>query len=325
MKKNLLVNFKFTIGTIFFIFVILIFNFYLKRIILAGFSGPYMGRIEVTSGSGGGATLIVGCNSQAEKGVSYGHSSQLPTADYYMLNCDFISGRGESYSCTYNPNLLGGKGGCVVNVSSSTEINCTSYCVPSKNYPSYTKNVSVTAGSNGGGATTYICKNDGVTPATTGIIADAYVSQCICASGGCAKEGSSCSYISGFDGKGGCRAFNPGVSEAGSTSTTTCKMTCLKYTASTPTTTPSLTLTPTPPTGTLTPSPTTITPTLTPACVKKTLGDANCDGKVNGVDFSLWLNRQCTTGCLAENLKADFNTDNKVDDDDYSIWFNNRE
>jgi len=66
-------------------------------------------------------------------------------------------------------------------------------------------------------------------------------------------------------------------------------------------------------------------PTLNPACAKKTLGDANCDGKIDGIDYSMWLNRQCNSGCSAENLKADFNLDNKVNDDDYSIWFNNRQ
>ena len=39
----------------------------------------------------------------------------------------------------------------------------------------------------------------------------------------------------------------------------------------------------------------------------------------------MWLNRQCNSLCMAENLKADFNLDNKVNDDDYSIWFNNRQ
>jgi hypothetical protein len=74
------------------------------------------------------------------------------------------------------------------------------------------------------------------------------------------------------------------------------------------------------PTPTFTP-----TPTLTSACAKKTLGDANCDEKIDGIDYSMWLNRQCNSGCMAENLKADFNLDNKVNDDDYSIWFNNRQ
>jgi hypothetical protein len=72
-------------------------------------------------------------------------------------------------------------------------------------------------------------------------------------------------------------------------------------------------------------STTTSASTLTPACSKKTSGDANCDGKIDGVDYSMWLNRQCNSGCANENLKADFNGDNKVNDDDYSIWFNNRQ
>lgn len=62
-----------------------------------------------------------------------------------------------------------------------------------------------------------------------------------------------------------------------------------------------------------------------PGCTKKSQGDANCDGNVNGADYSFWLNRQCTTGCSATNLVADFNGDNKVDDNDYAIWFNNRQ
>jgi parallel beta-helix repeat protein len=75
------------------------------------------------------------------------------------------------------------------------------------------------------------------------------------------------------------------------------------------------------PTKTPTPSPT----GSSPACPKKSEGDVNCDGKIDGVDYSMWLNRQCNSGCAAENLKADFNSDNKVNDDDYSIWFNHRQ
>jgi hypothetical protein len=96
----------------------------------------------------------------------------------------------------------------------------------------------------------------------------------------------------------------------------------------TPTPTPTITPTPTSPQSqpTNTPTPTfTPTPTLTSACAKKTLGDVNCDEKIDGIDYSMWLNRQCNSGCMAENLKADFNLDNKVNDDDYSIWFNNRQ
>lgn len=83
-----------------------------------------------------------------------------------------------------------------------------------------------------------------------------------------------------------------------------------------------------------TPTPTsTFTPTITlgptatpvPGCPKKPQGDANCDGAVNGADYSFWLNRQCTTGCASANLVADFNGDSQVNDNDYTIWFNNRQ
>ena len=60
-------------------------------------------------------------------------------------------------------------------------------------------------------------------------------------------------------------------------------------------------------------------------CTTKPQGDANCDGSVNGADYSYWLNRQCTTGCVGTNLVADFNGDGRVDDSDYTIWFNNRQ
>jgi len=43
------------------------------------------------------------------------------------------------------------------------------------------------------------------------------------------------------------------------------------------------------------------------------------------VDYSLWLNHQCNSGCSSANLKADFNGDTKVNDDDYTIWSNNSE
>jgi hypothetical protein len=97
---------------------------------------------------------------------------------------------------------------------------------------------------------------------------------------------------------------------------------------STSTPTPTRTPTPTSPQDQPTNTPTfTPAPTLIPACAKKTLGDANCDEKIDGIDYSMWLNRQCTSGCSAENLKADFGDypDGRVDDNDYSIWFNNRQ
>lgn len=83
------------------------------------------------------------------------------------------------------------------------------------------------------------------------------------------------------------------------------------------------TATPIPPTAT--PIPPTAAPTSNP-CPRKSQGDANCDGKVDGIDYSLWLNNQCNPGVgqTCANLKADFNADGKVNDDDYKIWFTNR-
>ena len=69
--------------------------------------------------------------------------------------------------------------------------------------------------------------------------------------------------------------------------------------------------------------PPTATPLAPPNC-RKALGDANCDGVIDGADYVSWLNRQCTTGCAAANLVADFNGDGRVDDTDYTVWFNNR-
>ena len=66
---------------------------------------------------------------------------------------------------------------------------------------------------------------------------------------------------------------------------------------------------------------TTVPPATCPTTKPK--GDANCDGVINGIDYSYWLNRQCTTGCSSTNLQADFNGDNRVDDGDYKIWFDN--
>jgi len=81
--------------------------------------------------------------------------------------------------------------------------------------------------------------------------------------------------------------------------------------------------------GSYTPPPTStpVLPTLTSVpCTRKAQGDANCDGKVDGIDYSLWLNNQCNPGAnqTCANLKADFNSDGKVNDDDYNLWFTNR-
>ncbi len=66
------------------------------------------------------------------------------------------------------------------------------------------------------------------------------------------------------------------------------------------------------------------TPTITqPAsCDKKPTGDANCDGNINGRDYSVWLRSQCSRSCL--DKRADFNNDTKVDEIDRQIWIDNR-
>lgn len=86
--------------------------------------------------------------------------------------------------------------------------------------------------------------------------------------------------------------------------------------------TPTLIPTSTPPTATIIPS---VTPTVG-SCPRKGQGDADCDGSVNGVDYSIWLNSQCRPGIgqSCNSYQADFNQDGKIDDDDYQIWLNNR-
>lgn len=74
------------------------------------------------------------------------------------------------------------------------------------------------------------------------------------------------------------------------------------------------------------PPPITLTPTPVIPCPRKPQGDANCDGKIDGIDYSIWLNSQCQPGAnqSCADLRADFNGDHKVNDDDYQIWFKNR-
>jgi len=70
----------------------------------------------------------------------------------------------------------------------------------------------------------------------------------------------------------------------------------------------------------------TATPIAAPiSCSRKRQGDANCDGNINGLDYSIWLNAQCHPAANQKcgDLRADFNGDGKVDDEDYQIWFNN--
>ena len=88
---------------------------------------------------------------------------------------------------------------------------------------------------------------------------------------------------------------------------------------------------PTPPPICPSVSPTaTITPTKVPitavVCSKKKYGDANCDGKISGVDYSVWLNSQCypNQGKTCLDLRANFNQDKYVDGLDFVIWLNNR-
>jgi hypothetical protein len=63
--------------------------------------------------------------------------------------------------------------------------------------------------------------------------------------------------------------------------------------------------------------PTSPTPTPVPAVQ----GDANGDGKVDGIDYVIWLNYYGTSTTGGPS-KGDFNTDGKVDGIDYSIWLN---
>lgn len=61
------------------------------------------------------------------------------------------------------------------------------------------------------------------------------------------------------------------------------------------------------------------------ACPLKNRGDANCDGRISGVDYSIWLNSQChpNPGKACADLRADFDADGDIDDNDYKIWLAN--
>ncbi len=61
-------------------------------------------------------------------------------------------------------------------------------------------------------------------------------------------------------------------------------------------------------------------------CPRKKEGDANCDGSVDLIDYSIWLNSQCNkaaSGSNCGNTRADFNGDGSVDDSDLAIWKSN--
>jgi len=58
------------------------------------------------------------------------------------------------------------------------------------------------------------------------------------------------------------------------------------------------------------------------SCTKKSLGDANCDGKVNENDYNIWIRELQKTDTT---VTADFNSDGAVDGTDFSIWNKNLE
>jgi len=97
-----------------------------------------------------------------------------------------------------------------------------------------------------------------------------------------------------------------------------------------PTTTPVSTATNTPsprPTGTATPSATSTPTRAQTATPRATIsagglpGDANGDGRVDGVDFIIWIQNYDQSINGAQN--GDFDGDGKVDGVDYVIWFTN--
>jgi hypothetical protein len=63
------------------------------------------------------------------------------------------------------------------------------------------------------------------------------------------------------------------------------------------------------------------TSTLSPTLGNSLPGDGNNDGKVDGVDYIIWLNNYGTNQSGASN--GDFNNDGKVDGIDYVVWLNN--
>lgn len=80
--------------------------------------------------------------------------------------------------------------------------------------------------------------------------------------------------------------------------------------STTPTTVVTLTPTPTTPAGGIS-----ITPTIPSSCTRKGEGDADCNGSINGIDYSIWLNHQCIpdVGQTCSDLRPDFDTDGDVD------------
>jgi hypothetical protein len=89
--------------------------------------------------------------------------------------------------------------------------------------------------------------------------------------------------------------------------------------------TPSTTNTPTKPlTATVTKAPTltlTKTPTATITSTTGKPGDANSDGVVNGIDYSIWNTNYSKN--LSGRINGDFDSNGKVDGIDYVIWLTN--
>lgn len=56
-------------------------------------------------------------------------------------------------------------------------------------------------------------------------------------------------------------------------------------------------------------------------CYNKPKGDANCDTRIDGIDYSMWLNSKCVS---CANMPADFDKNNNVDDADYALWLTHR-
>lgn len=54
-------------------------------------------------------------------------------------------------------------------------------------------------------------------------------------------------------------------------------------------------------------------------------GNANCDDKISGLDYVIWMTTQCNPegAQFCNDLRADFNGDKKVNNADYQIWYDN--
>jgi hypothetical protein len=57
-----------------------------------------------------------------------------------------------------------------------------------------------------------------------------------------------------------------------------------------------------------------------PEYLGKEKGDANCDGKADGADYSIWRKEAKDMGKTNNRWEADFNQDGAVNDDDLRIW-----